>query len=331
MASLSPMKKKLRLIGAYLRGLPLWCTWQVTYNCNFRCSFCHYWRWRPDMSKELSLDDFRIGAQKLAHIGSFMISLAGGEPLLRKDLACLVAILAEDHFPFITTNGWLVTRRKAKELFRAGLWGASISIDYCDGGRHDSMRGVKGAFQSAVMALQYFSEERCYSFQRVNLMAVLNHENLSEMEGLIELAGRCGAYFMVQPYGALKTGDDKFLPPDGSSAHLLKLKRKYKNFVSNRFFLGKFDEFRSSGVPGCRAGSSFFNIDNYGNVAKCVEDLDNFVGNILRDPIEVIIGKLREKNRLNQCSACWYNCRGEIESLYSLKGLAAAVPIFFHA
>lgn len=330
MAPISPLRKKLKLVKAYLRGGPVWCTWQVTYSCNFRCTFCDYWKWRPDMREELPLEGFRAGAEKLARIGSFMISLAGGEPLLRKDLPSLVEILAEAHFPFITTNGWLVTRQKAKELFKAGLWGASVSIDYSDPDKHDYMRGIKGAFDRAVKALQFFSEERCQSYQRVNLMAVLNHENLPEMEGLIELAKRCGAYFMVQPYGAIKTGSDNFLPPQCSTDHLLRLKRKHRNFISNSFFLGNFDKFRSDGVPGCRAGKSFFNIDNYGNIAKCVEYLDKPIGNILTDPVGAIVQRLKGENRLNRCSACWYNCRGEIESLYSLKGLTDSIPMLLH-
>ncbi|MEJ2746225.1 MAG: radical SAM protein, partial [bacterium] len=221
------------------------------------------------------------GSRNLAEISSMMISIGGGEPFLRPDLPQIIEVLARHHMPLITTNGWCVTRAAARSAYQAGLWGASVSLDYANEEKHDRARGVKGAYGRALKALEYFSEERCGRFQRVNVMAVLMRDNVDEIEPLIQLAARYGAFFMVQPYCGLKGGRREFGPDMDVAKRLLNLRGKYENFISNRYFLERFDLANDGGVPGCRAGKGFFNIDNFGRVAKCVENLDHPIGNIV--------------------------------------------------
>ncbi|MCX6356515.1 MAG: hypothetical protein NT045_01330, partial [Candidatus Aureabacteria bacterium] len=208
-----------------------------------------------------------------------------------------------------------------------GLWGASVSIDYADERKHDRARGVEGAHRRALRALEYFSQERCGKFQRVNVMAVLMRDNLDEIEPLIRLAGRYGAYFMVQPYCSIKAGKKEFTPDMEVGRYLLGLRRKYPHFISNEYFLERFDLALDGGIPGCRAGQAFFNIDNFGRVAKCVEVLGQPVGSILDDDPRDLLSRLNGEWRNNTCCSCWYNCRGEIESLYNPRGFLKAMPV----
>jgi MoaA/NifB/PqqE/SkfB family radical SAM enzyme len=275
---------------------------------------------------ETTLEEFATGARNLAQTGALFINLAGGEPLLRRDLVEIVREVSRFHFTFITTNGWLVTRENAKALFEAGLWGASVSLDYADAEKHDARRGVKGAFERAVNALGILSEARIKGHQRVNLQAVLLDDNLDEMPRLAQLARERRANFMVQPYCTLKTGDRRFVSRRSVSKRLLALKRRYPNFLSNPLFIGAFDRSLSEGVPGCRCGVSFFNIDQFGRVAKCVEDRRHPVGSVRTDDAKVLLKRLRERYRSNTCTKCWYNCRGEVEVLYSLRGLVRTIP-----
>ena len=96
--------------------------------------------------------------------------------------------------------------------------------------------------------------------------------------------------------------------------------------LSNPDFLARFDEAFNGGVPGCRAGWSFFNIDSTGDIAICVEERTTPVANLYRDDIHTIVHRLRDRARHNECSDCWYNCRGEIESLYRPRGLIRSLP-----
>jgi MoaA/NifB/PqqE/SkfB family radical SAM enzyme len=326
---LTTRQKKWRLLRAYLARRPVWCAWQVTYRCNFRCRICSYWQESHTAAEELTVAQFEQGAANLARNGSMLINLAGGEPLLRPDLPEVVAALARWHFPFLTTNGWLATEDTARRLWQAGMWGVSLSIDYPDAARHDAQRGRPGAFDAAVRALELFRDTRTAPHQRVNVMAVLTAANQNDLGSVVALAERLGANFMVQPYGILKTGDESHRPQAPVSRHLLDLRRRHRGFLSNPYFLSRFDAALDGGVTGCRAGRSTFNIDERGRVAKCVEDRSHPLGSVVDTPMPELVGRLEAAWRANRCKACWYNCRGEVEALYTPRGLVASLPMLW--
>lgn len=324
---ISSTGKKWRLVRQYVARNPMWCAWQVTYRCNFRCGFCHYWRDPMGELPEQTLEQFDVGSRKLAKLGTMFISLAGGEPLLRDDIVEVARIVSRQHVCFMTTNGWGLTPDLARDLFAAKLWGVSVSLDYADPAMHDRRRGMPGAFERAVRALEYFRAARRWPWQRVNVMTVLMHDNLDQIEPLLKLAAEHGAYLMVQPYCYRKTGSRKFSHSNGQvSPHLLDLKRRYGNFLSHPIFLGKFDQALNGGVPGCQAGRAFFNIDSTGEIAICVEQRHRPVANLYRDHEQTIVRRLNDRARRNTCMDCWYNCRGEVEMLYHPVGLMRSLP-----
>ena len=116
----------------------------VTDRCNFRCVYC--------MPKEVFDKDYaflphsallsfeeitRVASLFVAH-GVEKIRLTGGEPLLRKNLENLVAMLRALKTPdgheldlTLTTNGSLLAR-KAQDLKDAGLNRVTVSLDALD-------------------------------------------------------------------------------------------------------------------------------------------------------------------------------------------------------
>ena len=321
--------KKARLCRTWSGAHPVWCAWQVTYRCNFRCRFCNYWRDPLGSADEASVDDFARGARKLASFGSMLVSLAGGEPFIRRDLPDVARAIGEYHLVFVTTNGWFITPDVARDIMRAGVWGVSVSIDYASPDRHDRRRGKVGAWKRAWKAVELLAAARVHNFQRVNVLAVLMEDNLDDFERLLEMAARREAYFMVQPYGQIKTGSPAHVHNDGPVVpRLLELHRRYRNFLSNAKYLSRFDEYLARGIGGCRAGRGFFNIDSVGDVAICVEHKSRPVANVYRDSAHAIRDRLRRAARGNTCKACWYNCRGEIESLYRPWSLLLSLPTY---
>jgi MoaA/NifB/PqqE/SkfB family radical SAM enzyme len=212
--------------------------------------------------------------------------------------------------------------------------GAVVSLDFADEKKHDQNRGKEGAFKRAFAAVKYFVEAKNNKLQKVNVTAVLLKENLDEIEKLIILAKSLGAEFTLQPYAKIKSefgsfGTNGFQGEMSSqltiteevSAHLLKLKRKYPHFKSSLEYLRRFDEFFQEGIDNCQAGRLFFNIDQKGYVAKCVEDMENPVGNIKTMDVAQLKIALFGKQRENRCKACWYGCRGEVECFYTWNGI----------
>ena len=127
-------------LGRPLRDLRI----SVTDRCNFRCSYCmpkevfdkHY-DFLPHSSL-LSFEEIARTARLFVAHGVRKIRLTGGEPLLRKNVEVLVAMLGELRTPdgaaldlTLTTNGSLLAR-KAQALKDAGLRRVTVSLDALD-------------------------------------------------------------------------------------------------------------------------------------------------------------------------------------------------------
>ncbi len=123
----------------------------VTDRCNFRCVYCMpkeiFGAGYPFLTREetLSFDEIaRLGRVFAAH-GVRKFRLTGGEPLVRRNLEELIAMLSGidgvDDIA-LTTNGSLLTPKKANALKRAGLKRISISLDSLDNDVFKSMNDV---------------------------------------------------------------------------------------------------------------------------------------------------------------------------------------------
>ncbi|PIE64657.1 MAG: hypothetical protein CSA26_07160 [Desulfobacterales bacterium] len=312
--------KNAGFFRSFVRRRPVWCSWQLTDKCNYRCKFCSVWK-KGLNTRQMSLDEIRQAAGRIASIGPMMVSMTGGEPLMREDLPQIIAAVDEHHFSFISTNGSLVTRERARELVQAGLWGVGVSLDYACAEKHDANRGARGAYERALRALEFFRSEQVNGRPQINVMFTLLNDNLADIDEIARISKEIGCTFRVQAYSSLKTNDHSMQHGEPVSRKLLELHKKYPHFVTNRVVLEKFDQAITDGVPGCIAGKFMINIDPRGFVAKCPEDQLHPVGHILQDDIETLLNRLKEKHRQNRCRSCWYNCRNELEVSYSFRGM----------
>ena len=127
-------------LGRPLRDLRI----SVTDRCNFRCSYCmpkdvfdRDYAFLPQSSL-LSFEEITRLAQVFVGHGVQKLRLTGGEPLLRKHLEVLIAMLADLRTPdgkaldlTLTTNGSLLAR-KAEAMQAAGLSRVTVSLDALD-------------------------------------------------------------------------------------------------------------------------------------------------------------------------------------------------------
>lgn len=308
----------MRLALGFLTGRFIHCNLQVTYRCNFQCQICDFWKTPHDPAAELSLDDIRLIGRKLNRLGTLIISLAGGEPLIREDIYDVITALnAANHFPILITNGWFVDETVARDILRAGLQEISVSIDYFDPARHDAQRGRPGAWQQGIRALELFHKNRLDRRNRVHMITVLMDDNLDDVEPLIQLSREIGVTYMVSLYSWNRGTKSPRLPGTSVTERLLELKRKYPEFVTLTSYVEHLDEaIAQGGVGNCRTGRLLMNIDNRGNVARCTERLDEPVGNILTDDIQTIRDRLAHVTDTQTCAECWTSCRGFAEAMF---------------
>jgi len=307
----------LRLAWGFLSGRFIHCNLQLTYRCGLKCQICDFWRTEHNAAEELTPEQVRLVGRKLNELGTLIISLAGGEPLLREDLCEIIGILRDaNHFPIMITNGWHVDERRARELMQAGLQEVSVSVDYRDAAKHDRQRGGAGSWERAVRALELLRKHRADSRQRVHMISVLMDDNLEEIEPLLKLSRELGVTYMLTLY-SYSRGQKPRRTPDGAvSRRLLELKARYPGFVTLTSYLEKLDQaIAEGGIGDCRAGRLLLNIDPAGNVARCTETLDSPAGNILTEDIGELRRKLLEVQRTQPCRECWTSCRGFAESM----------------
>jgi cyclic pyranopterin phosphate synthase len=134
----------------------------VTDRCNFRCVYCmpkavfdNDYQYLPHTSL-LSFEEItRLAKTFIAH-GVEKIRLTGGEPLLRKNIEKLVAMLAElktvHGKPLdltLTTNASLLAR-KAQSLKDAGLQRITVSLDALDNATFQRMNDVDFAVDDVL-------------------------------------------------------------------------------------------------------------------------------------------------------------------------------------
>jgi cyclic pyranopterin phosphate synthase len=105
----------------------------VTDRCNFRCQYCMPAEGMPWLGREelLTFEEIERLVRILASMGVGKVRLTGGEPLVRRELEKLVAMLrAVDGVEEIalTTNGYLLADR-AEGLVAAGVERFNVSID----------------------------------------------------------------------------------------------------------------------------------------------------------------------------------------------------------
>ncbi len=126
----------------------------VTDRCNFRCTYCmpkevfgRDYAFLP-RAQVLSFEEIERAARAFVTLGVQKLRITGGEPLVRRDLPQLIAMLAALRTPdgraidlTMTTNGSAL-RALAQPLADAGLGRVTVSLDSLDDDVFGAMNGV---------------------------------------------------------------------------------------------------------------------------------------------------------------------------------------------
>lgn len=157
--------------------------WNVTKRCNLRCVHCYASADPSPHPDELTTEEgFRL-LEDLAQFGCPVVLFSGGEPLMRPDILDLIhKAVSLGLRAVVSTNGVLIDRPLARELKKFGLSYVGISMD---GLRevHDRFRGLKGAFDKAMEAVENCKAEGI----KVGLRFTINKLNAQEIPGIFDL------------------------------------------------------------------------------------------------------------------------------------------------
>src|SRR5438552_10889005 len=95
--------------------------------CNLSCAYCNEY---DDVSKPVPVETMYGRIDRLAELGTTIITISGGEPLLHPELDLIISRIRQHGIiAGMITNGYLLTAERIHGLNKAGLDHLQISID----------------------------------------------------------------------------------------------------------------------------------------------------------------------------------------------------------
>jgi MoaA/NifB/PqqE/SkfB family radical SAM enzyme len=254
--------------------------WNYTYACNFTCSHC-YTRaaWYP---QELDTDAYTAIADQIIAAGVFVVGLGGGEVLLRRDCFATLARLSDSGIrTVLTSNGWLVDARRAKQLAEAGLGWLKISLDSTLPDQHDTFRNRPGSYARVLRALDVAVQAGL----TVHLSTVLTATNLDQIDGFVAIAERAGiagiSFVPFRPAGNGLLTKDRYQVSEAALARAAEQVARLRQASGLDLRLSSSEE-DSTADDACGCGVRHLTFRPNGDVSPC-NFAEGVIGNLTRD------------------------------------------------
>lgn len=314
---------------------PALVSWNLTKKCNLRCPHC-YMEAGERAENELTTAECLQLITEMKALGTEMLILTGGEPLLRKDIYEIArAASSQGLWVVMGTNGVLVTDRVAQRMVECGVRGVGISIDSLNPQKHNSFRAGPNAWELSVRALDICRAHGLQVLVQTTVMAM----NYDEIPQLLAFAREKGAwsfnlYFLVQTGRGQAMND---LTPEQTEAmleSLVEAQDQYRPMLVRSKCAPHFKRIAyEKGLGGlesggCMAGTQYCRITPEGDVTPCPY-MTVVAGNVREQSFREIwetspiLLQLRDVQQLKgRCGRCEFNrlCGGCRCRAYAASG-----------
>jgi PqqA peptide cyclase len=163
---------------------------ELTHRCPLGCPYCSNPLALDSREDELSTSVWTRVFSQAAALGVLHVHLSGGEPAARHDLALIVAHCAKvGLYTNLITSGIGLTQDRVKELARAGLDHAQLSIQDSDAPSADKIAGYKGAFARKKAVAEWIMQAGL----PLTVNAVIHRANICRAGDMVRLAVALGA------------------------------------------------------------------------------------------------------------------------------------------
>lgn len=299
---------------------PSLVSWNLTKACNLRCPHCYMDGGRK-AEHELTTQECLELIGELNALGTEMLILTGGEPLLRKDIFEIAEYASSlGIWVVMGTNGVLVNDNSVQKMIECGVQGVAISIDSIDPEKHDQFRGGPDAWDYSVRALEICRANGLQVLVQTTVMDM----NYAEIPELLKFAREKGAwsfnlYFLVQTGRGQLLNDLSPERTENMLTNLVDWQAEYRPMLVRSKCAPQFKQIAyekgRGGLEsgGCMAGTQYGRITPEGDVTPCPY-MSVSAGNVLeRSFTEIwedspILQDLRSPDRLKgRCGRCEFN------------------------
>jgi len=227
--------------------------------CNLACTYCNEF---DDFSKPVPMEDMYRRIDKLGALGTSVVTISGGEPLLHPQLDDVIRrICANDMVAGLITNGYLLVAERIERLNRAGLEWLQISIDNVN---PDEVS--KKSLKVLDKKLQLLAEHADF---HVNINSVVG-AGIKHPQDALVIGKRAVELGFSSTIGIIHDGGGQLQPLADEERRIYhEMKRLEKrsftrvNSFQDNIAKGKANEWR------CRAGSRYLYICENGLVHYC--------------------------------------------------------------
>lgn len=257
-------RRKLRELRMIAKGLlstahPVQAQIIPMRRCNLACTYCSEY---DDFSAPVPLEEMYARVDKLAALGTTLIVISGGEPLLHPDLDEIIRrIRSHGMIAGLITNGYLLVPERIQRLNRTGLDHLQISIDNLmpDDVSNKSLKVLD-------KKLEWLQEHADF---HVNINSVIGAGVRNQADALV-VAKRALELGFSSTVGIIHddSGQLKPLSPEAQTVfrqirQLAKLSYARLNGFQEKIALGQPNQWR------CRAGARFLYVCEHGLVHYC--------------------------------------------------------------
>ena len=276
--------------------------------CNLACGYCNEY---DDVSKPVPIETMHQRLDRLADLGTNIITVSGGEPLLHPELDSIIArIRRRGMLAGMITNGYLLVADRIKRLNDAGLDHLQISIDNI---MPDEVS--KKSLKVLDKKLQLLSEHALF---HVNINSVVGG-GIKDPHDALTVGRRALELGFTSTVGIIHDGDGQLRPLANAEREVYSEMRAMEkssyarvNYFQDNIAHGKENNWR------CRAGARYLYICEDGLVHYCSQQR-GYPGKPL---LEYSIDDIRREYRTAKSCAprCTVACVHQISYLDFWRG-----------
>jgi MoaA/NifB/PqqE/SkfB family radical SAM enzyme len=227
--------------------------------CNLACTYCNEF---DDFSPPVPIETMYQRIDKLAALGTSLVTISGGEPLLHPELDDVIGrIRKHGMVAGLITNGYLLVPERIERLNRAGLEWLQISID------NDKPDDVsKKSLKVLDKKLQVLAE---YADFHVNINSVVGG-GIPNPQDALTISKRALELGFTSTVGIIHDGSGQLQPLNHEERRIY---QEIKSMEKRSFTrINAFQDNIAQGRPNqwrCRAGARYLYICENGLVHYC--------------------------------------------------------------